>query len=105
MIVLKKGVSINGIKPETVLAIQIVNDIYRIFKADLVITSVNDSKHGYGSLHYIGYAFDCRTFHLQEADIPQIVASIKKNLGDDFDVLLEKDHIHVEFQPKEGVNL
>ena len=49
MIVLKQGVSINGIKPEIVFAIQVVKDIYLNFAADLVITSVNDSKHGYGS--------------------------------------------------------
>ena len=30
----------------------------------------------------------------------EIVADAKARLGDDFDVILEGDHIHAEFQPK-----
>jgi len=105
MTLLKQGVSINGVKPEIVFAIDVVSGIYESFAAELVITSINDSKHGYGSLHYIGYAFDCRIRNVEEGQIQHLVPEIKQKLGNDFDVLLEKDHIHIEFQPKKGINL
>ena len=31
---------------------------------DMVLTSVRDSKHGKGSLHYVGCAFDIRVWNL-----------------------------------------
>ena len=105
MIFLKDGVSINGVKPEIVFAMNVVEQIYRNYEVGLTITSINDSKHGYGSLHYIGYAFDCRIYNLEGVDVQPVVKEIKEALNADFDVLLEKDHIHIEFQPKSGINL
>ena len=45
-------------------------------------------------------AIDVRTRDLAPADVQKILAQIKDCLGADFDVLLEADHIHIEFQPK-----
>ena len=58
-----------------------------------------------GSLHYSGAAIDVRTRDLQPADVQKIIARIKSCLGDDFDVLLEVDHIHIEFQPKDSLTV
>jgi len=62
--------------------------------ADLFITSLRDSNHKAGSLHYDGLAFDIKDnakFQLLE---------IRQALGSGWDVVPESDHIHCEFDPK-----
>jgi hypothetical protein len=67
----------------------------------MVVTSVNDGSHSYSSLHYSGCAADLRIRNLPEHTMPEDVANeIKERLGKDFDVIVEKDHIHMEYQPK-----
>ena len=95
---LKPGVRVLGIKPELLLAIMVTE---RIFHPDeLVITSVTDGSHMRGSEHYTGMAFDARTRHITEARAKEIAHSIGAALGADYDVILEIDHLHVEFDPK-----
>jgi hypothetical protein len=62
-----------------------------------------DGKHTAGSLHYSGAAIDVRTRDFPPEALPRLIARIKACLGDDFDVLLETDHIHLEFQPKQAL--
>jgi hypothetical protein len=71
-------------------------------KGTVWITSANDSEHMEGSLHYKNRAFDIRIKNII-GDI-QVKARLwaermQVALGDDYDVLLEKDHIHVEYDP------
>ena len=105
MLYLKKGVTLNGVKPEIVHAMQVVKDVYAEQGKDLTVTSITESTHGVNSLHYVGYAFDCRTFNLPENLVEASVQKIKDALGDEFDVIHEIDHLHLEFQPKKGINL
>ena len=66
------------------------------------VTSGNDSTHKKNSKHYSNEAFDIRTLNLidgRDAAI-QWVTRMKEGLGVKYDVVLEKDHIHVEFDPK-----
>ena len=65
--------------------------------AEAVITSGRDGVHKEGSFHYQGKAFDLRTWHVLEA----LNAALKEEFGPHYDVLLEKDHIHVEYDPKQ----
>lgn len=65
--------------------------------AEAVITSGRDGSHKVDSLHYEGKAIDLRINHVLEA----LKSDIKDFLGPHFDVILEKDHIHVEFDPKQ----
>jgi hypothetical protein len=70
---------------------------------ELVITSGTDSKHMEKSLHYAGRALDFRTRDLK--DLPAVTAvaqSLKGALDRAYDVVVEKDHIHVEYDPKGG---
>jgi hypothetical protein len=67
---------------------------------ELVITSVTDGKHSPNSLHYVGYAFDMRTRDLSQVDKKNLAVDLREALGQEFDVVVEKTHIHVEFQPK-----
>jgi len=98
---IKHGVRLAGIAPEMALAAVVVDSVFRDYGLGCVITSVTDSDHGTGSLHYCGMAFDLRRRHITDDDLlRQIMAELKRRLGPDFDVVLEPTHIHVEYDPK-----
>lgn len=99
---LKAGVILDGISPQIVLAMIVADQCYG---GALVITSVNDSKHMDTSKHYSGEAFDCRTKSagIDQTQAQKIVNAMKERLGADFDVVLEDDHIHLEYDPKRPV--
>ncbi len=103
MLSLKPGVRITGMRPEILLAAVAAMEAYKAAGHDLMITACVDGKHMAGSLHYAGAAIDVRTRDLPPADVPKVLARIKSCVGDDFDVLLEADHIHIEFQPKQAL--
>ena len=85
-------VNIEGLDPTLKAALVEMEYIYAKFHAELVITSGKDGTHGNGSLHYEGKAEDLRTWNVLDA----LVKQLKAHLGPDYDVVLEKDHIHVE---------
>ena len=67
------------------------------------VTSANDSRHSDLSLHYKNQAFDIRIYNIagdvhHEAKL--WAERIQQALGPDYDIVYEKDHIHIEFQPK-----
>ena len=101
MIQLKPGTIIFGLEPEMLLGLQIVASIFADRKWDLMITSGLDGKHMTGSRHYAGQALD---FRLPPGSEAFIVRQLSSALGSDFDVVLESDHIHVEFD-KRGARL
>jgi len=103
MIEFKTGVKIFGIRPELMLALLVAEGVYNKYDTDLVITSVVDGKHSYTSLHYCGCAADIRTRDLPQEDSIQAVGQeIRQALTREFDVVVESNHIHIEFQPKRG---
>lgn len=110
---IKKGASLEGIKPEVKHAIEVIDKIYIANGADLTITSGTEGKPGDGvhkhdSLHYSGQAFDCRTWVFKNDQNGQtsmkkvnaVAKQIREALGRDYDVLVESDHIHVEYDPR-----
>ncbi len=75
-------------------------------KGTVWITSANDSIHHPESLHYENKAYDIRIWNIigaVKAGARAWAERMQVALGDDYDVLLERDHIHVEFDIKEGV--
>jgi len=101
MLSLKTGVFVGGIKPEMLLAIAVADQVYTQFNVAFVITSVLDGVHTARSLHYVGEAVDIRIVNIPTTAIrSSIVALIKSRLGIHFDVILESDHLHIEFDPK-----
>lgn len=85
-------------------AITIVDAVsIALTKKEIVITSVLDGVHSEKSLHYKGLAFDMRTFIYKSDEIEKLMAMVKYMLGPNYDVVLEDDHIHVEFDPKTNV--
>ena len=94
---IKKGARIRGIRTEILLAALIINGVLEEF----TITEGTGGKHGFGSLHFSGNAIDVRTRHLEESNKRKVRDIIAARLNEEFDVILEKTHIHVEFQPKD----
>ena len=90
-----------GITVELVFALTVVAMLYREHGERMVVTHLTDGKHMVGSLHYTGNAGDIR---LPKRHPTMIAQELGKRLGKDYDVVLSKDHIHIEYQPKSGVN-
>ena len=66
------------------------------------ITSGNDGKHMDGSLHYKNQAFDIRIYNIVGGHVVARAWCEKARLilGADYDIILEVDHIHAEYQPR-----
>ncbi len=105
MMILKTGVRIQGIRPETVLAILVAERIWAEHGAkEFVLTSCVEGRHAKGSLHPAGGAFDCRTKNIAPAELDGAISALRTALGSDFDIVLEErgkpnEHVHVEYQP------
>lgn len=99
---IKSGVDLRGISPQMAIAYTVACAVY-MERAGVHcwITSASDGKHGLNSLHYKGQALDLRTNSLAPERAMAVHASLKAALGDQFDVVLESDHIHLEYDPKE----
>ena len=98
---MKHSVDLRGLQPQMALAYTIAAACYAKHGHTCVITSASDSKHGPNSLHYCGKALDIRTRDLQGLVKVTLRDEIADALGPQFDVVLESDHIHMEFDPKE----
>lgn len=70
-----------------------------------VITEGSGGVHHPGSLHYVGLALDLRTRDVPSELLNGYVEELKARIGDEFDVIKEGDHLHVEMQLKKPVNL
>lgn len=96
----KQNVNVYGVRPELQLAIIVANDVFRNVGLDMTITSIADGMHSKTSLHYTGCAFDARTRGIHGTTLGKIVAELNAALTDDYDVVRESDHLHIEYQPK-----
>lgn len=63
-----------------------------------VLTSTWEGVHLPWSKHYTGNALDFRTPEKHDPDI--VIQRLRELLGDNYDVLFEGDHIHIEYDPK-----
>ena len=98
MLKFKEGVSIFGLQPEILWAIDRATEVFAQFGRDCVVTSARGDVHSRKSRHYSGLAVDLRIRHLGN---PQAVADgLAQKIGEAFDVVLESTHIHVEYDPK-----
>ena len=99
---LKKGVTPNGLMPQLLLALMVADQVWADNGQELVVTSLNDSKHSRTSLHYAGCAADLRTRYFDPDQVETIAELLREALGNcpDYDVVVESDHIHLEWQPK-----
>ena len=100
--IIKQGVKIAGLHPKMQIALDWAQEVYEESLTPLVVTSAIDGEHMENSLHYVGKAVDIRTYNLPRLQsVFRAHAKIKKGLEDlGFDVILEKTHIHIEYDPK-----
>jgi len=97
MVALKPGVNIAGLRPEIVVALIAAESVFG--DRGVVVTSAKDGKHRDHSRHYLGQAIDIRTRHLTDKQKKEFAELLQVRLGDDFDVVLESSHMHLEFDP------
>ncbi|HEB94324.1 MAG TPA: hypothetical protein ENI94_12865 [Gammaproteobacteria bacterium] len=96
--------SIRGIKPEMCIAHTLIVALFTRHGIASRLSSGTDSKHSRASLHYVGYALDISFRGVPQKLIDLLHAELKAVLGDEFDVVKEKTHFHIEFQPKGPLN-
>lgn len=72
-----------------------------LYPKEVVITSGIDGVHKEGSKHYSLNAIDVRLNNFPTAKSKLIFQDqIKARLGAGYDVVLEPDHLHIEYDPK-----
>ena len=96
---IKYGVDVNGLKPEIVLAFHIASVLYQEYGYDCVLTSGLEGKHARQSSHYLGFAIDLRTRDFPVDMAVKVAKELQARLTVDYQVILESDHIHVQFKP------
>ena len=94
---IKAGVDISRLERRTRSGLKIVGSVLAGHGEELVITSTYEGTHGAGSLHYANQAFDIR---MPDKETPSLRMELMAVLGSDFDVVAERDHIHIEYDPK-----
>ena len=100
---LQKGVRVVGLKPETLLAMIIVSDVYAERALQAQIMSIVDGNHDGGpymtSSHYAGNAFDVAI--PSSMDLKTLLNELNDALGDQYfmDVNAEQSHIHISYMP------
>ena len=90
---------VTTVQPEINNAIAVCAMVYGVAGTHLVGTSLMDGKHSQRSLNYKGLAVDICIRNLS-IDPKEIIRPLQQALGEDYDVVLESDHIHVEYEEK-----
>ena len=97
---LKAGVVLS-LSPEMAKALHAIErEHLRVVGRHAIITSGRDGTHRPDSLHYSGNAVDIRSRDLSVEKKYLLASALKTALGIRFDVIVEHDHIHIEYDPK-----
>mgnify|MGYP000968877340 CR=1 FL=1 len=85
-----------------------IDRVFEKHHVGVLITSANDSAHKPNSLHYKNRVIDIQGKGIDGKTMISIQDSLRKELGKDYDVLYEaypnnpdRNHIHIEYDPKE----
>lgn len=89
-----------GVQPHLIRLVVAVANAGDTLGYDLTITAGIDGEHAPKSLHYALRAIDVRTRNLTQVQVDKLMIELKVKLGPDYDVVLEDDHLHLEFDPK-----
>ena len=97
-------VNILGLAPVMFSALKTIELCCKITNGEnyeITITSAFDGSHMTNSLHYVGLAIDIRSRDM--SNITESAKWIDKFLNINskcFDIVIEKDHIHIEYDKK-----
>ena len=94
---IKAGVDISRLERRTRSSLRKIAGVLAGYGEELVITSTYEGNHGAGSLHYANQAYDIR---MPDKETTALSLELMTVLGSDFDVVIERDHIHIEYDPK-----
>lgn len=105
MLFFKDGVSLKGLMPQMIIALQVAEEEFTKMATDTWVTSGNDSTHMDGSYHYKGRALDFRTKNapgIASTIVAAITARLKP-IG--FQCIWEdrggdNEHLHIELDEK-----
>ena len=106
---LKKGVSCVGVRPEMLIGLMIAESVWHecAIPGGRVGTSLTDGRgiHQDGSLHFVGLGADLRTNPQLQGGVPvsvmpDLMKRLRSELGEEWDVIQERTHCHIEFQLK-----
>ena len=100
---IKPGVLLDKLTPSMAVACVVVESVYRRGGYDATITSGSDGKHTGQPLkgdtvdpHYSGRALDFRISDVKSSELPDLVQALRTCLGDEFAVLQEDTHLHIQ---------
>lgn len=90
-----------GIQPEIVLALVMVESVFAAFKQDCVITSLTDGEHTKAARHRQGLAVDLRSTTTPEDMKPYLLEGLREALPY-YEVSLTdlggpNEHFHIEY--------
>ena len=98
MLRFKDGVSIFGLQPEILWALDKCVQMWMV--KYVTVTSARGGTHSRKSLHYAGHAVDLRNNDMTTSQRQETLISVREILGVNYDFLDEGDHFHLEYQPK-----
>lgn len=90
----------SDVTPKNLTIAAAIANVAQLMDLELVITSGTDGKHMEGSKHYTGDALDLRTRNLTKKQQVQVMNALRKRLGPDYDLVMESDHMHLEYDPE-----
>ena len=94
---LKLGVDISRLRPAIRKRLGLIEHIhFTCFDSEMVVTSSFEGSHMSSSLHYANLAIDVRLPGAPE----DFIQKLRAELGRNYDIVLESDHIHIEYDPK-----
>jgi len=100
----KESAKVQNLNKEIKGALMVMAAIYSKYGFEMVITSGNDGRHMKTSKHYTNDAVDLRIWGLEDSGFLKIIANELQialdNFIQGFQVVIESDHYHVEWDPK-----
>lgn len=94
---IKDGVQLVGLQLVMRPVLIVCDKVYQTNGHDFVVTSGLEGTHWAGSLHYYGYAIDCRTRDIPANVLDIIIYKIREGLGVAYRVVQESNHLHIEY--------
>lgn len=86
----------SGVRPWSLLIAAAAANVGAELGLEVVITSGEDGTHRTNSKHYSGEALDLRTRAWTTDDTLTFMRALSRRLGSAFQVVKERDHLHVE---------